>query len=104
MLFRSLLDTSCRLNLAVHLATGAGAVQRVAWIPDGQKDFDPLAMTPATWGWANAGVRIDWSPVDRPASLAVAISNAVGTTALDLPGAGTFQYWLAPLYADGEGQ
>ncbi|HUU11911.1 MAG TPA: hypothetical protein VM431_15410, partial [Phycisphaerae bacterium] len=110
-------DTPCRLNLAVHLAKGAGVVQRVAWIPDGQKNLDPLQMNPAAWGWANAGVRIDWSPVqgalayrvyraptDRPAELVVAITNTTGMTAMDLPGAGTFKYWLAPLYANGEGQ
>ena len=112
-----LLETPCRLNLAVHLTDGTGGVRRVAWMPDGQTGFDPRAMNPAQWGWCNAGVRLDWSPVqdalayrvyraptERRAELVVAITNATGTTAMDLPGAGTFNYWLAPLYANGEGQ
>ncbi len=105
-----------RFNAAAWV-NADGGVRRIAWVNDGAAGADPRAMNPSAWGWANVQVALSWPEIDGaqtytlyrsagpdPAEAAVALEKVADTAATDMPGLGTFYYWLAAVDGGREGQ
>lgn len=115
-------ESPLRFNAALFLGNGNGAARRLPWVADAQVAGDPCAMNPSRWGIANSKVTIDWPSIGgtfinghtrynlyRSAQRDPAAATWVRTVTdalqtVDAPGAGSFYYWLAPVYDSGEGQ
>ena len=106
-----------KFNTAVHLGSGSGAVDRFAWVNDGQNTTTATLMNPSTWGWANDQVTMNWPSLigatgynlyrgssTNPALASQIASNVSGNSRVDSPGVGTYYYWLAAVTSAGEGQ
>ena len=106
------LTAPLRLNVAILATDAAGAPRRLPWQPD-----DPKTMDPSAWGTANAAVTLAWAPQSgareyhvyralTPELTAARLVQSIsqGTQVSDMPGIGTFYYWLTAADALGESQ